>query len=644
MRKILLLATMAVLPAVQTCFAEDIDCNISVFGRGQVVIRTTEAGVCGEVLVATLDCRNTNSQTFTIPVHLPCTDQKISFEMQPANSEVPIKIVADNTTYYDNPAIIDRSKISSVQVFMITPLNYVETTIHNVDATSPGSDLISRSYTDGLGKPVQNVTRIMKKHYGPSGPIITIRSLISGTIYDELGRPKKSVLPFAFGQGNTLDFLPQDIITSDFCAIDYYQTIAPDAGDYPYSETEYYDDPLGRVKHTAAPGTAFSMNEAGEGHPTRSWYFGCTGTGTLTGCGWYGDFFGSDGLIKPGKLNAGELHILSIKDWDDPSFNQAELKYFLTVVRTPGTNGPIGTDAGYQFSQTLTDIFGKTVKSAAKLSPTKNVVSSNEYDLLGQLVTETPPATPTGIDPTTYTYNKLGQMVSKTTPDAGTSNYTYDELGRLLTSTDAKGNKVENTYDDLGRVIQITVNGTVYAKNYYDYSEGLDLIVVDPSITPALLASLQNTVGRLVLSVYYPDGTINGADPVKIVDIYSYDDEGRIQKRYKILPDLPLQKFKYGYDRHGKILADTVITASEATQICNTYTYELQGRLAAVYRDPDMTNALVSYDYDDLGKVTAKTFANTATGGLLVIFLILIVVSAELSIVGFDPFFRTLPK
>jgi RHS repeat-associated protein len=610
MRRLLIVWLMATLTSVRICFADGAvyDCNLTVVGRGTVIIRSTPSGECGETVLATLDAQEDIGQAFALKLVQGCTNQKVKIAIQPNGAYVYQKIVANGTVITDNPATLEFTQVGSVQIYA-SPVNFVETTIHNVDGTSPGSNLISRAYTDGLGKPVQNVTRIMKKRVGPSGPIVTIQSLVSGTIYDELGRPKKSVLPFVFGQDNTLDYLPQDIITSDFCAIDYYQTIAPDAGNYPYSETEYYDDPLGRVKSVGAPGTAFSMNTA-QGHPAASWYFGSTGDGTATGNTQYDGYFNTDGCIKPGNLNSGDLNALAAIVLTDAQ--KANVKYFLTVTRTPGTN-TAGTDADYQFSQTLVDIFGKTVKTAAKHSSAKNIISTNEYDVLGQLITETPPATATGIDPTTYTYNKLGQMISKTTPDAGTSNYTYDELGRLASTQDAKGNLVENTYDDLGRVIQISVNGTAYTKNYYDYSEGLDLIVVDPSITPALLASLQNTVGRLVLSVYYPDGTINGADPVKIVDLYSYDDEGRIQKRFKILPGLALQEFRYGYDIQGKILADTLYTAPATTPICNTYTYDLQGRLSAVYRDPDATNPLVAYTYDDLGKVTAKTFVNPST-------------------------------
>jgi YD repeat-containing protein len=134
-----------------------------------------------------------------------------------------------------------------------------------------------------------------------------------------------------------------------------------------------------------------------------------------------------------------------------------------------------------------------------------------------------------------------------------------------------------------------------------------------------ILASLTNTRGRVVASIAY-DNDFSGdtsKEPVyagKVIDLFSYDDEGRVVRKYKSIPDLPLQTIKFGYDLQGKPIADTIEYDDPIThiitRIVTVYKYNARGKLWRTVRNG---KEFTRYEYDDLDRLTKKTFLNGST-------------------------------
>jgi YD repeat-containing protein len=509
--------------------------------------------------------------------------------------------------------------------------NYIETTTKNVDGN--GRDVVDRSYSDGLGREIQAQTRI--NHVGNG----VTKDIVAGTQYDDGGRPAKSVTPFVYERdlSESLDFIYDDLIWGTNCAYDYY-TFDPDVGDFPYSGTDYFEDPLSVAKATGAPGTAFSTEEYNGGHPIKTWQFGVTGsTGAL--------YFDSDGFISSQFLFGGDDYLnnaipdfLSVEANRDP----ASLKYYLTVTKDQNGN----------FTQVLKDIFGNTIRTWAKagIDPYNSddiIVSKSSYNIFGNTVEEIPPQTTPNVDPTHYTYNSLGQLIEKTSPDGGTAQYWYDDAGRLDSYEDQAHaqrpgiceKKIKYDYDALGRNTTISVldvppadenvsvpDKDVRIRTIYDDPEAVRPFLENSTFSvnqPAsqyplslndIIAGLSNTQGRTVATIAYQE---NGCKMLtqddeftawqKVTDLYSYDDEGRIAIEYKLLPrkGVEIQIINYAYDLQGKIASKTITYSSGAPAITYSYNYDVNGQVLNIMEG---SKTFATYTYDDFGRIIHKEF------------------------------------
>jgi RHS repeat-associated protein len=503
---------------------------------------------------------------------------------------------------------------SFVSAQTTTP-NCIETTVYKVDGSS--NNLVSRSYSDGLGRSIQS----------QSLDNATNNAIVTGTEYDDAGRPVKSVKTFPYAGNTSLDYISGDLPDM---ANSYY-AYGGTKKDSAYTSTQYYDDPLGRVKAAGAPGRNFTATA----HPVKSWYFGVTGTNDPA------LYFDDNGFVKAGNLSQTKL------ENDIPTALAGTLTnpivYYLTVTMDP--NG--------HFSQVLSDKFGRTVRTWAKTGSVSSgtsdeIVSNMSYDILGNVLTETPPPDyrSSGVSPTKHTYNILGQLVADTTPDKRTVSYTYYDNGQLhevidsnsksmSTETDRHGCILTYAYDSLNRNVRIAdsfpgITGPVIhtcTRAIYDDPETVRNFVANSAFTQnavdlnAILTGITNTRGRVVASIAYDNKFVSTSTVEtdesnykgKVIDLFSYDDEGRINRRYKSIPGLSLQTKKFGYDLQGKILADTItfvdLATSNTKTIISQYFYDPNGRLQSVSRnDKDF----VWYSYDHLGRMTTKEFVNRA--------------------------------
>jgi RHS repeat-associated protein len=520
------------------------------------------------------------------------------------------------------------------------PPHYIETTVNDVNGT--GGKVVARDYIDGLGRNPQSQKKINQTYQGYS-------TVVSGTEYDELNRPHKIVKPF--GSANPdypLDYIPKKLSSDPEGANSYYNGTSgrADAGGYPFSEIKYNKDPLGGPKMVGSPGVAYSAHSDPKiGHPVKTWYFGVPGDATEINST---EYFDEDGFLLPAFLSDGT--ITGSDDYldgiipDELSETDEDLDYFLMVNK----------DGNGSYSQSLSDKFGKVLRTWVLHSDGKApIVARYTYDVLGRVKVETPPETPekTSVAPSEYNYNPLSQLENKSTPDAGTISYTYDDAGRLQEVIDqllfdskfavSTGSGDDETiqprlryeYDDFGRIVTISryepseeapeqTKWCTWIRNIYDDPEDAREFL-NTSAFPedteldALLSACTNTRGRLVASIAYDAKFYQyrtGEDEIasvesmygnKVIDLYSYDDEGRVNHTYKSIPGLDLQLGKWGYDLHGKVVADTIEFGSPLTRIITRYTYDVEGRLNSIYRDNKLYE---TYTYDDLGRLVKKEF------------------------------------
>ena len=494
--------------------------------------------------------------------------------------------------------------------------SYFETVTHDVD--DGDADVKSRTYTDGFGRVIQ--TQVLDN--------VTGKATVTASEFDEAMRPTIAIKPFAVADNNSLSFMKGSLIEN---ANAYYDGSngRPDAGGKAFSETQYYDDPMGRVKAAGAPGTAFAISG---GHPVRSWTFGVTGAALGDGTFAYfdeGGFVGTAYLTiacLDGTGATGEANIPEFLDYQLTEEQRSTFKYLLSV----------SMDENGTFSQQLIDLFGNIVKTRvyADISqPDAIIESSTEYDIMGNITKEIPPTTTdhVSVGPTTYDFNALGQLISKTTPDAGTVTYSYDEAGFLDETWDANSattagrfQGVKYGYDESGRVVTISRvrkndDGSIAefntrVRNFYDNAEAIDGYLANNTAFSSraieIRNSLTNTQGRLVAAIAFDDFYVS-ADMVEtkysgvVIDLYSYDEDGLVATKYKSIPGIPLQQSDYTYDQFGKPLTQSITIEGMASKIVLVYTYDKSGRLAAIKRDDQ---ECVTYHYDETGKLDKKSF------------------------------------
>lgn len=413
---------------------------------------------------------------------------------------------------------------------------------------------INRTYADGLGRPVQT-----QQNEGTG-------SVKTGTIYDDLGRVKRVTKPFYDNGSQAFNTNPVS------AAQTYYSNNHPvyydgpssqqfDTGQYPYAETEYFADPLDRVKRQAAPGTAFYM---GSGKEVKLQYLTNTSTDLPN------DYPTANVLLKQSRE-------------DENSYR----------------------------TDTFHDRFGNLVATIASPNSLK-LTTVHSYDVLGNLIqTKAPAASPTNLT-STYLYNTLSQLISKSTPDAAAVEYKYDKNGNLRFVKDGKGSDgntyfIYYKYDAFNRKIEEgtmanpstnfnqanadnasypTSNHTVKVKYHYDFA----------GYNPGM--PQKNLAGRMDAIEYLSERFTQSTAPKGYI-FYSYDDRGRVEWIENWIPKSNQN------DGNGSLGTRT------------QYEYDFQGNVTKTYFRrlfPPGANSntfYVWYDYDEVGRLK-KVFANTA--------------------------------
>jgi hypothetical protein len=130
--------------------------------------------------------------------------------------------------------------------------NFVRSTVYDVDGS--GNNLVSTSYSDGLGRQIENKVKISNES-----------DRVACTFYDDAGRPDSSTKAF-IDLANLDSYLPGDLGTLNGAGGPLRDQYPADLN--PFSYTKYSDDPLSRVIEQNGPGEDYTDN------PVKTWYFG----------------------------------------------------------------------------------------------------------------------------------------------------------------------------------------------------------------------------------------------------------------------------------------------------------------------------------------------------------------------------------
>ena len=310
-------------------------------------------------------------------------------------------------------------------------------------------------------------------------------------------------------------------------------------------------------------------NRIGSGNENRSWFFSVS-LDTLSISLHPGTITFQNGLIK--------ILVLT-KDLIQLHFWIPYMDIFWMTVRVfilqPLSYHRYGTFRELQ-SET-DDELGRTIASWSDPDSTMNneILARTRYDFYGNPLEEIAPVNLMDpldtvlISKSKYLYNTLGQVIRRETPDGIIDTILYKSNGQISSisswtfapdSTKLQYEITYYAYDSFGRqtiVWKIRERELVARiSNYYDNTDQLETLKDYYNIPSGILDNLKNINNRLVGTVA---NNYLGSKVYMVIDLFSYNDEGEVSKKFKIVPGLPLQEINYNYDIHGKIINQTII-------------------------------------------------------------------------------------
>jgi len=463
--------------------------------------------------------------------------------------------------------------------------SYVRVKTYNDDG-NPAQ--ITTSYADGLGREFETQLDLN----GINGYDVLIR----GGTFDEQGRPNRTYKSFpAVTDGGYIGSTDLDKMAKE-----YFSTTGPgeDAEGYPFSEVSYYADPLSRKSMTGGAGKPYSLDES-SGHPVRYWYF-------TSKCSGNSDY-DADGFLTCNALKK-LIAVTPVL----PSEVTEPATHILNVV----------CDADGNFTQELINpVYGKTEMTWANSKTLDNpeiIKTINVFNIQGNLKSVIPPGSNL-ISPSEYFYNTLGQLTKKINSDGTIERYEYYTTGKqkrrsYKDHSDAVVIRdVFYEYDDFDRIVSIytIVNGKKIPKiaYYYDFVENVPLQYMGDLRCMVSVHVLENLKGKVVATISF--GEI-GANPLevesrnRVVELFSYDGEGRVAKKFIQVPGIYLHEIRYEYDLQGKVRKESILNGDEAV-IAKKYEYDELSRLTRIINEKTSPPEIIaSYHYDDRSLLTYR--------------------------------------
>ncbi|RZJ72540.1 DUF6443 domain-containing protein [Flavobacterium sp.] len=532
--------------------------------------------------------------------------------------------------------------------------NYAKTTVYRTATTTsianptPEQAKVSVSYFDGLGKPIQTVQHKQSN----SG-----KDVISSVRYDAFNRPNKDFLPYPASDATML-FRDSLTVNSGMNNYPIY------SGDVPFSQIRFEESPLGRVLKRAAPGYNWQI---GSGHEIKSEYqtnlnnevklISATSTWSST-LGIFKPQINDGGTSYP----AGRLFKMVTKDesWeaaDGVNHTQEEFKDVQgRIILKRRYNAGISHDTYYVYDQfgNLTYVIPPSVSGTVTEGKLNGQCYQYRYDRRDRIAHKKLP----GKNWEFFVYDKLDRLVATgpaLTPFTDLGRNTgwiitkYDAMNRIvltgwlqqsvdsLTWKSRQYDRDQETINFSETKIATTTNSTVggvsfrYSNlvwpttayhvltvNYYDDYNFPNA----PSPIPSQVAS--NTQSVFYNDTNKPKGLSTGnyirvlettADTRREVNYILYDIYGRGVRNHKInhLGGYTINDSKLDFS--GQIIADETIHKYTSSSASNTdvtvkqfYTYSPQGYLTKTEHrlNANPSESLAKFEYDELGKMTAK--------------------------------------
>src|SRR5690606_7195531 len=263
-----------------------------------------------------------------------------------------------------------------------------------------------------------------------------------------------------------------------------------------------------------------------------------------------------------------------------------------------------------------------------------------EPDIAGNPVKVMPPNTfdpPSGSSASdweiTYDYDTRGRLLSKTTPDDGTTKFKYDEAGNLRFRQDAKqaatGKVLFTTYDAVGRPLVTgeasatfsSLDGTSgYAfenttSNWrtvhaYDAKPSTGSFPWNPFAGEISGADMHYLNGRLAATAQRSDG-------IWQIELFSYDDDGRLERRYVYTDAAGAvdAEIAYRYDRQGNLVMRTSEVDPYSRRFRQWYEYDERGLLERVFAARSLTRPAqpeVTYTYTATGAIASVAYRGSS--------------------------------
>jgi RHS repeat-associated protein len=287
-------------------------------------------------------------------------------------------------------------------------------------------------YVDGLGRPLQKVTRV-------SGAASGYYDIVQPVVYDEFGRETFNYLPFV--SNSTTGEFKLNAATE----LNTYLSARYPGEQTFYGKTDFEASPLNRVMKTAAPGnswtgsdrgvsTTYLINEASDN--VVMWGVDAVGniTGGQSGPGGLAEFYSPGQLYKTRVTDENNATIIEFKD--------KEGRVVLKKVQYKQAPGWLETYYIYDDLGLLRWVLSpKAVKEARILSGNSEGFQFDAI-ILEQLCFK-------------YVYDERNRMIEKQVPGAKPSYMVYDQRDRLVFTQDANlkanGQWMAMLYDGLNR-------------------------------------------------------------------------------------------------------------------------------------------------------------------------------------------------
>jgi len=549
----------------------------------------------------------------------------------------PSTTARPNATPVSTPANYQNGQVTYIRTWEPK----LPTTDYNVVKSSsrtPAEVIRNTEYLDGLGRPIQTVT----KQVSPSG-----KDLVRMTHYDSIGREQYSYLPYTPKTGNTNDgFFKQDAYSAQKA---FYQDLSLNPGAAGelvyYGQTEYEKSMLNRVKRVYSPGDSWA--KFGGNHPSTTAYavnlvadsvrLWTMGTGVIPGSS---SFYNPRSLHKTISTDPNGRQVVEYKDQDD-----------LTVLRKVQLSASPGTaHVGWACTYYVYDLL-RNLRFVIQPKGVEAILSN--WTLSSTVVSELC---------FIYRYDSRQRMIVEKMPGADSIEYVYNKRDKVAMWRD--GNLKQTSrwkvfrYDGQGREILKALFTYNYTRqqwedhfNAYPYSD-----------TSAIPAGSDNNLFPLVYTYYdnydfagksnYDNSDINkvqaGSNPyaqaipgtpsnltrglltgkrvrVEQLDVWLnttvyYNDKGRTIQIIKDNIAGGKNTVNHLYDFSGKILSSYVRHTNPKSPLTPVITqlvmnhYDAAGRLDSVkerINDNGPLETIAVMTYDELGRLKTKRLGVT---------------------------------